>query len=97
MSTNPRPLPLEFNRHGHTYKQLERNDRAAIYSVSGAGFELVRIRTAKESKLPGGAIAPFREVYPSDEEFGVHGWYFMPDEEAKMRQRFNELTHGPAA
>lgn len=89
---SPQPLPHEFKRNGHVYTQVERNDRAAIYSVSGAGFEVIRIRIGKETTLPNGKVAPLRELYPNDEQFGRHGWYFMPQEMDKMRQKFQEIT-----
>ncbi len=98
----PRPLPLTFNRHDHTYTQVERNDRAAIYTVSHAGrtevigFEVIKIRIAKPQKLPGDKMAPLRETYPSDEEFGRHGWYYMRNEQEKMRAKFGGLSHGQA-
>lgn len=94
----PRPLPTEFTRRGLHYRQVERTPKAAIYRViSGTqviGHEVVRIRCARESKLPNGAIAPFRELYPSDEDFGSSGWYFMGTNlEAilQTRAKFEEL------
>ncbi len=94
--SGPRPIALTFNRHGFTYTQLQRQNKAAIYRVERAGFEVVRIREAKESKLPGGKIAPYREVYPSDEEFGSHGWYFLPNQEEAAYAKYKSLVHGAA-
>lgn len=90
----PRPLALEFSRNGHVLTQMKRNDHAAIYSVDGRAFEVVRITTAKEVELPNGKTAPFREIYPNDEDFGRTGWYFMPEQAAAAQSKFEELSHG---
>jgi len=99
MST-PRPLAESFSKHGHTYRQRIRKGFVAIFEVLMGtrllGFEVVQIRIAPEAKLPGGKTAPVREVYPSDEEFGRKGWYFMKNQETDAVNRFDSLTHGQA-
>ena len=100
MNEAPRPLPLSFNRHGHTYEQwmVDAARSAAIYKIklpgkdkSLLGYEVVRVRIAKESKLPGGKVAPLREVYPGDEEFGTHGWGYSPEQLSVATNKFSSI------
>lgn len=98
----PRPLPEVFNRHGHTITQSLRTAHSAVYQVSDTltkqflGYEVIVIKTAKESKLPGGKTAPFREVYPGDEDFGRTGWYLPGGQKDDAMRLFQSLVHGKA-
>lgn len=93
----PRPLVLPFNRHGHTYSLVEREGNVALVRVADSvtdvtfGFEVVRIRIAQEQKMPGGKIAPVRETYPGDNDFGRDGFYFMKGDSFARDSRFIEL------
>jgi len=103
----PRPLETTFNKHGHTYEQSIRTDNAAIFNVFLVaphakrliGYELIRVRVKEAANLPGGKTVPRREVYPNDEEFGRHGWYFSYGEFETVLARFKllleEENHGP--
>lgn len=103
--TNPKPLRTEFARDGLSYKQLKRTPRlqpeptlvttelgAAMYSVSGGGFEVIRIRLGKPGVLPNGNPLPWRETYPTTEEFGRHGWYFMPTDRGQAEAKYEALA-----
>lgn len=98
----PRPLVMTFNRHGHTITQSLRTALSAVYQVSDTltgqllGYEVVVIRTVKESNLPGGKVAPFREVYPGDEDFGRTGWHFPATDRLQAMAKFQSLVHGKA-
>lgn len=81
-----RPLSTVVEKHGRKYTQLKRDGNVAMFVISGGGFEVIHIRIREEQKLPGGKIAPRRETYPSDEEFGTHGWYY-PKEYADMAEQ----------
>jgi hypothetical protein len=84
----PVPLPLEFKHKSFGYRQLERNEKAAIYSQSAgdqiAAYEVVKIRTVKFTIWMGKEI-PFREVYPSDNHWGSRGWTYRTLGEAKIK------------
>lgn len=86
----PVPLPLEFKHKSFGYRQLERNEKAAIYSQSAgdqiAAYEVVKIRTVKP-KIWMGREIPFREVYPSDNDWGSRGWTCHTLEEAKIKMK----------
>ena len=86
----PVPLPLEFKHKSFGYRQLERNEKAAIYSQSAgdqiAAYEVVKIRTVKP-KIWMGREIPFREVYPSDSDWGSRGWTCHTLEEAKIKMK----------
>jgi hypothetical protein len=88
----PRPLHTEFYRDGMLHKQVRRTGNVAEFSISGGGCEIIRIRVAKPQKLPNGAIAPWRESYPSTGEFGTRGWYFMREQRDKADNKFDSLV-----
>lgn len=93
----PVPLPASFQRHGFTYVQLERSGAIALFAIrtpSGGcvGWEVVRIRVAKQARVPGGKIIPEREVYPSDEDFGTHGWCYAYERKSHALAHFQTLS-----
>lgn len=63
-----------------------------MYSVSGGGFEVIRIRLGKPGVLPNGNPLPWRETYPTTEEFGRHGWYFMPTDRDQAEAKYEALA-----
>ena len=79
---------------GHTLRQVERNEHAAIYSKSKGGrvrvYEVIRIRRAKASVHPHAGPIPARECYPTSEQWGRWGWTHVTLECAK--EAFAGLT-----
>ncbi len=65
------------------------NEAGAAAGV--CGHEIVRVRIAKEGKLPGGKVAPLRETYPGDEDFGTHGWYYDVKQLDEAAGKFQSL------
>lgn len=89
-------LPIETEKNGFQFTQIERNDTAAIYRqhrgsiVSTVAFEVWKIRIAPEGDVFGKHY-PEREVPPSNEDFGTWGWTFGTIEDA--RNKYQSLTH----
>lgn len=103
MQTNDEPddfrlLEKEIRRHGFIYTQIKRTASCALYAVqtkSGGllGYEVIKIKIAPAvfMKITEKWV-PEREVYPSDEEFGERGWYFInPQEKEKAESRYLKL------
>lgn len=63
-----------FRRDGYDYKKLECNDNYSIWEVfkdgQSRGYEVWK---PKKHKNPDGNIVTVR---PSDEDFGIYGWYY---------------------
>ena len=74
-------LPIEINKNNLTLRQIRRNDKKAIYSVSlpGSdkivGYEVWKVIISKEQQCFGKTI-PEREQPPSNECFGKKAWSF---------------------
>ncbi len=88
-------LQLTFAHKGRTYTQVRRSPMAAIYSVTGKsgrvlGYEVFKIKVAKERVWPNGDVTPEHESYPGDEMFGKHAWYYMNEDQA--RAKFREVA-----
>ena len=90
---NPRPLVTEFSRIGVIHRQIRREKNVTMFSVGAkGGVEIAVIKVAKPQKLPNGEMAPFRETYPSDSEFGSRGWYYSADQREVAERKFAELV-----
>jgi hypothetical protein len=68
--TGIQPLPTDFNRYGHRYHQLWRDERTAIYEYFSrqgrpAGYELIIIKIC-----PADRFGPERECYPRNSQWG---------------------------
>jgi len=72
----PEQLPITFKRCGYELKQLQRNQFAALYSVTDIetgtahGFEVFMIEIQQPRTTKSGIHFAFKEVYPSSEKFG---------------------------
>jgi len=65
------------------YTLVQRTGNIAIYVAPISAevpdvvmYEVVRVRVANPTTLPSGAVLPWREVYPSPESWGSHGWTY---------------------
>ena len=87
----PVPLPLEFKHKSFGYRQLERNDKAAIYSQSAgdqiAAYEVVKICVV-QPEIVMGKEYPLREVYPPDSQWGSKAWTCTTLGEARAKMKF---------
>jgi hypothetical protein len=88
-------LKTDFIAKGTVYKQIARNDKAAIYEIrrvkgTNKGYEVFKIRVAKAHTWPNGNHTPEHESYPGDEQFGKIAWYFM--ELNGAQKRFEEIS-----
>ena len=93
-----KPLEVAFRAYDHDLRQIWREGQIAIFERSLPGrepheFELVVIRTQKESTLPNGSVLPAREAYPGSSQWGERGWAFP----IRNRQLAFELARRMAA
>jgi hypothetical protein len=86
-----KPLPKQFRHDGFTYRQIAREDDAAIYEQICNGYaettpcwEVIRIR-CREGFQVGGRFVPAAEVYPNREAWGTDGWT-VTDKETAFRK-----------
>ena len=76
----PKPLPEKFSKHSHTYEQIERTEKAAIYAIDGRFYDVFIIRISKRYNS---------EQYPTVKQFGITAWCKLDYNEAM--QIFNEI------
>jgi hypothetical protein len=81
-------LPKEFRRDDFTYRQIARENGAAIYEQRWTGcaepsvcYEVIRIRRREGFQIGGRIVEP-GEVYPNSEAWGVDGFTLTDKEEA---------------
>jgi hypothetical protein len=89
-----RPLPKQFRRDGFTFRQIAREENAAIYEQTWNGcrnasvcYEVIRIRRREGFQI-GDRYVESAEVYPKSEDWGVDG-FTLTDKDAafaKLRQ-----------
>ena len=75
-----RPLQTHFQRDGFNYRQIAREEGAAIYEQTRAGianpsvgYEVIRIRRREGFHIHGRFVEA-AEVYPNSEAWGVDGF-----------------------
>ena len=82
------PHPEEFQHGGFRYRQIRRTGMIAMFEQSKGGtvygFEVVRLRNAKEQKTMGKTF-PAHEKYPGNEKWGQDGWTYREQSEADAR------------
>jgi hypothetical protein len=92
----PIALPIELKKCGYLLKQIQRNDFAAVYSVTdiatGAahGYEVFEIQYREPTTYPNGTQYPMRERYPNAEAFG--DWAKAPRHLDRALQLFKDFT-----
>jgi hypothetical protein len=94
--TKPELLPVNLKRYGYELKQLQRNEHAAVYSVTDIetqqahGFEVFEVRIQQARTMANGIRFAHKEVYPNNEAFG--NWANAPRTLDRALQLFNEYT-----
>lgn len=78
-----------FSSKGFEFKQIMRDGDMAIYEKCAPGsknpnYELIHI-TSHNGYVIGGNKIPPSEVYPSDTQWGVHGWTYVTLKDAKSK------------
>src|SRR5262249_11653221 len=88
-----RPLPKKFRRHGFNYRQIARQDDAAIYEQTwtlsaepSPCWEVIRIRRREGFQIRGRFVEP-AEVYPNSKAWGVDGFTFTDKDAAFAKLR----------
>lgn len=89
-------LPLTRKHGGFHFRQIARQDNAAIYEQTKPGqqavhYEVVRIRRQARREFARGekrVVVEEMELYPSSERWGLDGWTFNDADAAwtKLRQ-----------
>ena len=75
-----KPLPIRFRKNEFNYRQIMRDNNAAIYERTWSGgpdpsisYEVIRIRRRKGFQIKGRFVEP-AEVYPNCEAWGADGF-----------------------
>ena len=98
-----RTLPKEFRRHGFDFRQIAREDNAAIYeqrsadsAESSVAYEVVVIKRRKGFQIKG-RLVPAAEVYPRSEQWGELGWTVCNRDDAfgKLRELQRSSSNSP--
>jgi hypothetical protein len=91
-----RPLPTRFRRDGFDYRQIARENDAAIYEQTwdrcpnpSVSYEVIRIRRREGFRIDGRFVEP-SEVYPRSESCGVDG--FTVTDRNKAWDKFFEIS-----
>ena len=86
-----KPIKTEFNYRQFKYKQIFREKDVAIYSQQEKDensefldYEVIIIKTHNGYKIGGIEVEP-SEIYPSDSQWGVYGWTYMTEDEARKK------------
>ena len=95
----PLPLPIRLRIGGFECEQLKRSGNLAIYrkrlrSSDEWSYEVVRILVRPE-EFQSGKHYPKREVYPSSEDWGTHGFspFTLDDAFEKLQEMLPEGSH----
>jgi hypothetical protein len=93
-----KPLPIRFRRDGFDYRQIAREQDAAIYEQRWSGrsnasvcYEVIRVRRREGFQIDGRFVEA-AEVYPNSEAWGVDGFTFTHKHAAfvKLKEVANE-------
>jgi len=89
-----KPLPIRFRRDGFQYRQIAREEDAAIYEQTWSGcsnpsacYEVIRIRRREGFQIGARFVEP-AEVYPNSQAWSVDG-FTLTDKDAafaKLRE-----------
>ena len=82
-------LKESFRKNGFNYKQIVRNNKAAIYSQDDRWYEVIKIRVRGEMVLDGNVVEA-GESYPPSERWGTLGWTYGSLEDAM--KKYDEIS-----
>ena len=98
-----KPLPIRFRKGGFNYRQIMRDNNAAIYEQAWDGcpnpsisYEVIRIRRREGFQINGRYVEP-AEVYPNSEAWGVDGFTLTDKDAAFAKLRQLASASGEAA
>jgi hypothetical protein len=82
-------LPKYLKKNGFELIQMFRHGNVALYrkrkpDQESEHFEVIRVQSHKGYTVQGVKIPP-SEHFPSDEQWGTHGWTFMTGCEAAQK------------
>lgn len=83
-------LPTVFRHAGRTFTQLKRDGMAALYKLSGAGYEVVVIQNQKAREHLGFSFREC-EVMPTPAQWGIYGWSYLAGDLAGAEKRYESL------
>lgn len=91
-----RPLPLRFCHDGFDYRQIARDENAAIYAQSlgekVVAYEAIRVRRHDGFLIHGKKIEA-AEIYPRSAAWGVDAWTYQDRESAFRRMKRLSRSH----
>lgn len=90
-------LQTEFEKRGFKFLQLWRNNKFALYEVTNAEtkdmfYEFIKIKIANESNFRGKHFDK-REIYPSDNEWGLNGFTYRHLDAETKEHILNKFHH----
>jgi hypothetical protein len=98
-----KPLPKGFRKDGFNYRQIIRDNNAAIYEQTWNGclepsisYEVIHIRKREGFEINGRYVEP-GEVYPNSEAWGVDGFTLTDKDAAFAKLRQLASASGEAA
>jgi hypothetical protein len=78
-------------QHGHrTFTQLKRDGMAALYQISGAGYEVAVILKQKAREHLGFSCREC-EVLPTPAQWGTYGWSYLAGDLTGAERRYQSL------
>lgn len=93
-------LETKFTYTDFEYEQIDRTDNVAIYSqrlvevdkiVAYEVFEITRQEAGERMSFGNKIVYEAKEMYPSNEAFGVTAWSFMAKDKEHALLFFSEL------
>jgi hypothetical protein len=83
-------LAKELQHGGRTFTQLKRDGMAALYKLSGAGYEVAVILKQKAREHLGFSFREC-EVMPTPAQWGIYGWSYLAGDLAGAEKRYQSL------
>jgi len=91
--TTYKTLPGTYRQAGREFTITKRKGDIAFAECSdpSGGFEVFRVHRHDGREISGKRIEP-AEFIPSANQWGSHGWSFLPSERDRAEAKFDELT-----
>ena len=89
----PKPLQFPFTRDGFNHELLKRECLVCLVKRSKPAhwhFEVVKLKI-KPSQEFNGVLYPLREAYPSNEEWGTHGFTYHASQLDQAKEQYLSL------
>ena len=88
-------LAAELKHKGVPLRLVKREKAVAMYAVGKCGaVEVIKIgHSPDRDVVMDGVTVHYEEceTYPSTEQFGSRGWYYMPQQRELAEKKYNQL------